>query len=365
MSPFRRVLALCGSLLLGAAIVAAAQRDPEAARLSRDGWAALDAGRPREAAEAFERALGRDRSTPRIYLGAGLAAYLERRDGDALAFLARALRLDADLNDARLLLGRVLYRRGDLAGAIRAYERLVARDPAAFAEEAAVLDGWRREQALQRTLEQRVGRFFTVSFQGPADATLADRTLEELERAYWRIGGVLQTHPLEPIPVVLYTNEQFADITRSPSWAAGSYDGTIRVPMRGALDDPAELSRVLAHEFTHALIRTIAPAGVPTWLSEGLATALERDVAADPERPAGVVLLPLELLEGPFTAFDPDRASLAYLTSAVAARRLLDTAGGVAVTNLLRDLGGGADFHDAFARRMPFTFYTFQSGLAR
>ena len=45
--------------------------------------------------------------------------------------------------------------------------------------------------------------------------------------------------------------------------------------MRGALDNRKELDRVLSHEFTHALIRTLAPRGVPAWLNEGLATALE------------------------------------------------------------------------------------------
>ena len=34
---------------------------------------------------------------------------------------------------------------------------------------------------------------------------------------------------------------------------------------------------MLAHEFTHALVRTLAARSVPTWLNEGLATALEAD----------------------------------------------------------------------------------------
>src|SRR5690242_21602302 len=61
------------------------------------------------------------------------------------------------------------------------------------------------------------------------------------------------------------------------SWAAGAYDGTIRVPIRGALDHPDELDRVLAHEFAHALIRSLAARNVPAWLNEGLATALRSE----------------------------------------------------------------------------------------
>ena len=52
-----------------------------------------------------------------------------------------------------------------------------------------------------------------------------------LEAAYARIGAALATYPAEPITVVLYTREQFQDVTRLPTWAAGNYDGRIRVPV--------------------------------------------------------------------------------------------------------------------------------------
>src|SRR5688572_17904099 len=123
-------------------------------------------------------------------------------------------------------------------------------------------------------MQMAVGNHFTVSFSGPEEADLAAKALESLDIAYWRIGQVLNTYPATPVPVVLYTTEQFRDITRAPEWAAGAYDGIIRVPMRGALAKTAELDRVMAHEFAHALLRTLAPTGVPTWLNEGLAAAL-------------------------------------------------------------------------------------------
>ena len=95
-------------------------------------------------------------------------------------------------------------------------------------------------------------------------------------------GAALSHYPTAPIAVVLYTNEQFRDITRAPPWAGGAFDGIIRIPMRGALADAAEFDRVLAHEYTHALVYDLARSGVPTWLHEGLAVALERDVPPTP-----------------------------------------------------------------------------------
>jgi hypothetical protein len=49
--------------------------------------------------------------------------------------------------------------------------------------------------------------------------------------------------------------------------------------------------------------------------------------------------------------------------SALAARRLIDEAGGPAVTNLLRDLGSGVDFEDAFLHRIQKSLADFQASL--
>jgi len=204
-----------------------------------------------------------------------------------------------------------------------------------------------------------------VSFEGPEEARLAEQAIESLDRAFWRIGGMLGSYPYAPIPVILYSNEQFRDITRSPSWAVGAYDGTIRVPMRGALDNPEELDRVLAHEFTHALVREIAPHGVPAWLNEGLATALENGDLTWAERrvhEAGA-RVPLEQLTASFGRLSGGQAQLAYAASALTVRKMMDTAGGPAVVNLLRDLGDGVSFDTAFTHRMRQRFDDFEASL--
>jgi hypothetical protein len=130
------------------------------------------------------------------------------------------------------------------------------------------------------------------------------------------------------------------------------------MPVRGALEKDGELDRVLAHEFTHALIRTIAPRGVPIWLNEGLASALEADDLGWAERRMRDQTAPLRLqeLQSGFGQLDGAPAQLAYATSALAARRLLDEAGAAAVANLLRDLGEGADFETAFLHRIQRPF---------
>ena len=343
----------------------AAQVDPRTALIERAAFEALDAGHAHEAAGLFRDALRGDPKNARLHLGAAAAAYLERRDADAEAEAERALELDAALAQAREVLGAARHRRGDLVGAIRAYEALTASMPA-NTEAIDTLQRWRRELDLQDRLQQAVGSHFTVSFDGPREAALAEEALAALDRAYWRIGDLLGTYPFAPVPVVLYTAQQFSDITRAPAWAGGAFDGVIRVPMGGALDNPKELDRVLAHEFTHALIRgSLAPRGVPAWLNEGLATALEAGQPAHTQGRAADAHagVPLGALPSSFTRLTGAQAEIAYATSALAVRRLLDEAGGVAVANLLRDLGDGVDFDAAFLHRIQRTFADFQRSL--
>jgi tetratricopeptide (TPR) repeat protein len=355
-------------LLLAAAAAASGQVDPRTALLEKAGWDALAADQPHVAAEHFRAAIEADPQNARLRLGAGVAAFLEGRDADARGELERALALNPKLDDARAVLARVQRRMGDAWTAISTLEKLVLEAPDDPASKPAreTLERWRREIDLHNRMQQAVGSHFTVSFEGPSEEALAAEALAALDRAYWRIGAILGAFPTAPTPVVLYTSEQFRDITRSPSWAAGAYDGVIRAPMRGALDNAragGELDRVLAHEFTHALVRSLAPRGAPTWLNEGLASALEADDLAWAEerlrKAHGPASLPTS--SSGFSGLSGAEAQLAYATSALAVSRLLDEAGGAAVVNLLRDLGAGVDFEAAFLHRIQRSFADFQT----
>src|SRR3954452_24027966 len=340
---------------------AGAQIDPRTAILERSAWNALNAGNAPAAAAAFRDAIAADPKNARLHLGAGLAAALDRRDTDARDEFERALTLDAKLAQARALLGQVQHRMGDFGAAIATYGALLADNPD-DREAQATLERWQREAELHDRMQQAVGSHFTVSFEGPAEAALAKEALDVLDRAYWRVGQLLGTYPNQPVPVVLYTSEQFRDITRSPDWAAAAYDGIIRVPMRGAVEKSEELDRVLSHEFVHALVRSLASRGVPTWLNEGLATALETgDLGWAEKRMEQVTgTVPLRALQNGFSRFTGEQAQVAYAASALAARRLLDEAGGAAITNLLTDLGEGVDFETASLHRIQRPFADFQ-----
>ena len=104
----------------------AAQIDPRTALLEKAGWDALTAGEAQQAAESFRAALAGDPGNARLHLGAGIAAYLERRDDGARMELERALALDPRLTEARAVLGQVQHRMGDVRGAILTLDLVVA-----------------------------------------------------------------------------------------------------------------------------------------------------------------------------------------------------------------------------------------------
>ena len=202
---------------------------------------------------------------------------------------------------------------------------------------------------------------FTVRFEGDEDFELASRALEVLDAAYERIGAALVHYPQQPITVILYTQQQFQDVTRAPAWAAGAFDGRIRIPLRGALAQPEELTRVLSHELAHAMVHAIAPAKVPFWLNEGLAVVFEPQGAdrADAELARTPQRLPVRRLTDSFRGLSGEEARVAYAQSAVMARRLLDDAGGPTLVSILRDLSAGQSFQTAYEHRLSLSLESF------
>jgi tetratricopeptide (TPR) repeat protein len=352
-----RAAVLAGVLLL-------AQNSPRVALLEQQGWAAIKAGQFAAAVDAFTQAIKLDPKNPSLRLGAGTAEFQQRHDPEAKHHFEQALELDPKFARARAQLAHVIKRQGDLQEAIRQLE-IVAADAPDDEGVHELLERWTRERDLHDRMLTTVGNFFTVQFEGAQDAAMASQALESLNKAYWRITDVFGTVPQKSIPVVLYSGEQFQDITRSPKWAAAAFDGIIRVPMKGAGEKGEDLDRVLAHEFTHALIRSLATRGLPTWLNEGLASVLERDsldwatarLQKVSNRPS------LTTLSASFGKLSSADAQIAYASSALAAKRLLEEAGGPAIANLLRDLGDGVPFETAFLHRIQKSLADFESSL--
>jgi tetratricopeptide (TPR) repeat protein len=343
-----------------------ATKDPQT--LAKEGAAALNERRFDDALTAFSAAAAQLPNDANVATGAGLAAFMLGRSGDAETWFVRALRLRPNLTQASLVLGELQHRSGRLDEAIATYEAALKLAPKADTGQLEDrLTAWRKEQQLVGRFARSQGTHFTVLFEGPADEFLARRVLDYLESAYRHVGESLSAYPTQPITVVLYTTQQFQDITRMPGWTGAAYDGRIHVPVGGAMQATEQLDRVLTHEFVHAVVANIGGPAVPVWLNEGLATVLEPGGVAQSDAVlASVNVRPrLQQLHGSFSGLNAAQARLAYAYSAHAVQRIIALRGAYAVVGLLRDLARGVDFNTAFGKNAQMRYEEFDAMIRR
>jgi hypothetical protein len=116
---------------------------------------------------------------------------------------------------------------------------------------------------------------FVIRYTGSAAPLLADEILHTLEIHFAQISALLDYTPPEAIGVILYSDQQFQDITRAPSWAGAINDGRIRIPIQGLTSVTDELSRALRHELTHSFLQQKTRGHCPAWIQEGVAQWVE------------------------------------------------------------------------------------------
>ena len=359
--------ALVLAVVIAGPVRLGAQATPaEAVRLANAGTKAIEERRFADALASFTAAAKLAPQSAEIAFGVGLSAYMLGQNAEAERQLQRSLQLDPSLKDASVLLGELQYRSGRINEAVATYEAALKLAPADARLKQKVGE-WSAEARTESRFAETRGVHFRALFEGPVDQALARRAVDILEAAYRRIGDTLQFYPTQSVDVVLYTSQQFRDITRGPTWMGGVYDGRIRVPVKGALEQSGELERVLSHEYVHALVASVAARGVPAWVNEGLAVALEPGGIAGAERVmASARSRPtLSELEEGFGNLPDALARLAYAQSALAARMMLEARGPSGVVMLLRDLGAGAPFNTAFHQRIGMRYEEFQDAVAR
>jgi hypothetical protein len=324
-----------------------------------DAWVALERGDASKAAAIFRDALDRSPRDAVLHYGSAQASLALGRTEAAISSLKRAIEYNPGFVQAMVQLAQVAYQAADLELAVRTLEKAAAVMPRDRAI-AAQLAQWRKEATLHQSFQNRPGVRFNVLFEGPREKAVGERVSAVLESAYWNIGKTLNIYPAAPLDVILYSNQQFRDITRAPVWAGGGYDGRIRLPVGGALESPLALERVAIHEYVHAVVRHAAGADVPAWLTEGLASYLEpgdKSWASKTLR-AARVRIPLEELAEGFGGFDGATALVAYAQSQIGAQLLYERVSPHA-GSFLQLLGNGHTVDQALSRHgvQPEIFY--------
>ena len=302
----------------------------------------------------------------------GIALSRAGEDRDALPVFERVLHEKPERVATLVALGQSLYRLGRGKDAIARWEQALKLTPD-DKDLATALEKAKREETVEGALLEDLGApHFTIKCDGQADAALARRVGGYLEDAYRDVGYALGRYPEGEVAVVIYPKKAFRAVTGSHAWVAALYDGKIRIPAEGLeRADAREVKRVLTHEYTHALIRSVAGSSVPAWLHEGIAQLEEGRTRADAQRALAAKELPsIDDLKGTFIS-DPDanRVTVRYAAAFDFVASLADSRGRTSIAELLDRLGKGEKLDDAatavFGETTGQLYEVWRSSLAR
>jgi tetratricopeptide (TPR) repeat protein len=203
-------------------------------------------------------------------------AYVHLRRSEfkqALEYLERAKRVAPKNADVYKLAGWAYSGMNRPDQAVAEWKKALELRP--DADTLAALEKAKRDKQEEENYKENESAHFQLKYNGAAAPALAREVLRTLEGHYEQIESQLNYSPPEPIGVILYTQQGFADITRAPGWVGALNDGRIRVPVQGLSGVDSELSRVLRHELTHSFIQQKTHGRAPTWIQEGMAQWME------------------------------------------------------------------------------------------
>jgi len=370
--------------LAALALVALPAAGEGVADLNARGLAAFRDGRPAEALQHFRAALDQAPDTPvlrenaaRCELSLGDGELRAHRPREARAHYRAAAALVPDdptplvrealaclaaqqpaaanrFGTAPVLevLGRAQLARGDAQAAVVSFERAQKLSPAGSEQARRLQDRLAeagREAAASAELGavDRSATHFEVRYKG-VGAAAGSGLGPLLEQVYERVGQLTGRYPDRQVPVVVYPSaDGLAQASGAHRWIGGLYDGRIRVTADALNAAPGEAQRLLAHEYTHALLHSVGGAKIPTWLQEGLAQLAEG--GALPPAPRRGQAPTLAQLGQSFANASADEAGRRYAAAAHFVRSLHQRGGMPLLIDAVERIGRG-DAPDAAIR---------------
>jgi len=241
--------------------------------------------------------------------------------------------------DFHVLLGSAYYGLENLDQALAEWKKALAMHDDPRLRE--VVTNVEHERDVSGTYSELRSQHFLLRYEGQQIESLSGLILASLEGSFQNLVLDLDFYPSEVIVVILYPNQAFRDITRSPAWVGALDDGKIRIPISGLTAMTPELARVLKHELTHSFIRQITLGRCPTWFNEGLAQLEEGATTASlgaalGRGVAGHKVPPFTKLEASFMSLPPDQVGLVYGKSLAALEYLRDTFGMGEILQILK-----------------------------
>jgi len=357
----------------GGALAAEPASEPARKGLA-EAWASigashLRAGRLKQSRDALEKAVEARPERAEYHLWLAQVLF---REGDLRAARRetdRALELAPESGPARELSGNLYNREGRLNLAAGEWEAAAqAGGSHALAEK---LRRVRRDMAAEQGMERQTSRFFAIQYDRDVPSALVQGFFKVLDEVFNILHDRLGEYPREEIPVILYSQVTYRDVTQAPDWSGGLFDGrVIRIPVGGlsTVEEATGLLNILTHEMTHAFLYRMAPEGLPRWFEEGLATAFQ---GRDPARirawfaehpPEG--LATLDAVERALLGLGGD-VTAAYAAARLAIGDLEEMRGFGAVRRIIAGVGAGQAFEEVFRDEARMSVVEFQDRWSR
>lgn len=224
-----------------------------------------------------------------------------------------------------------------------------------------------QEQAPAKPFVPRSTEHFLVQFDGNENPDIWTQIRSILEYARQDMSQKFGHIPRAPIHVILHTSQSFPEEVGTPALADSLFDAastTIHIPTVGAMEDLALLSRVVRHEFAHALIQEKMGAQkhvLPIWLAEGLAIQLAEDPWPDLDdiKEKSPIIIPLLSLQGRWDQIPKSSLAVAYFESALASQNLIDRYSMYGVRQVMNGLQAGLSLDTAMQQKLSVPYKEF------
>ncbi len=272
---------------------------------------------------------------------------------DARLALEAVLEDDPRQPRALWMLARLHNDHGRLHESRRTLEHLIEVEPG-HERARGLLEKVAREERLIDAGERDTSAHFAIYSEIDLESGWGCRLSDILEDAWRQVGDSFNFYPEGRAQVIVYSLAGFREANALPTWAAGLYDGKIRLPVTTAMRTRADLLQAtVRHEYTHHVVQQLAAGRCPAWLNEGLAQMAEgirltdqRELRAIP--PAADLLSRLE-----YTVLRNDsreETSRNYAWALAATRTLHERIGMTGLQRLLRLLAQQIPFDAALGR---------------
>src|SRR5581483_5260536 len=179
----------------------------------------------------FESAVHADPENPAIL---SYYAALLVRTGDAkiaVAYAEKGVRLAPNSPDALTVLGYAQFAADHNQDAIHSWKKSLALRPDANVQQ--YLAKAEHEDKVEANFSERESSHFTIRYEGRQTSnSFRSELINTLESDY---GDLARDFGISPssIPVVLYTDQAFFDVTQAASWTGAVNDGKLRIPVQG------------------------------------------------------------------------------------------------------------------------------------